>query len=90
MLPASMCGSAPIEVLAAPSLTKVVHVLPEKASAVSGGSATPASTLATGTHNNPSVSSVWAMIPEEHPSMTTTLEHLNLHRVRPTAQVLGG
>jgi hypothetical protein len=33
------------------------------------------------TDNNPSVSSVVAMVPEEHPSMTTTLKHLNSHKM---------
>jgi hypothetical protein len=87
VLPASMCGSATIEVLAAPSLAEVVNVLPEEASTISGGSAAPATTLATGTHNNPSVSSVRAVIPEEHPSMTTTLEELNSHKTPPTTNI---
>ena len=88
-----MCGSAPIEVLAAPSLTKVVDVLPEKASTISGGSATLATlatTFATGTHNNPSVSSVRAMIPEEHPSMTTTLKELKSHKTPPATNIPSG
>ena len=68
-----MCGSAPIEVLAAPSLTKVVDVLPEKASTISGLRATllAATAFATGTHNSPSVSSVGSMIPEEHLTYST-------------------
>ena len=85
-----MCGSAPIEVLAAPSLTKVVDVLPEKASTISGGSATPATAFATGTHNNPSVSSVGAMIPEEHASMATTLKELKSHKTPPTTNIPSG
>ena len=86
-----MCGSAPIEVLAAPSLTKVVDVLPEKASTISGASATLlATTFATGTHNNPSVSSVGAMIPEEHPSSTTTLKELKSHKTPPTTNIPSG
>ena len=90
MFPASMCGSATIEVLAAPSLAEVVNVLPEEASTISGGSAAPATTLATGTHNNPLVSSVGAMIPEEHPSMTTTLEELKSHETPSTTNVPSG
>ena len=85
-----MCGSAPIEVLAAPSLTKVVDVFPEKASTISGGSATLATTFATGTHNNPSVSSVRAMIPEEHPSITTTLKELKSHKTPPATNIPSG
>ena len=85
-----MCGSAPIEVLAAPSLTKVVDVLPEKASTISGGSATLATAFATGTHNNPSVSSVRAMIPEEHASVATTLKELKSHKTPPTTNIPSG
>ena len=90
VFPASMCGSATIEVLAAPSLAEVVNVLPEEAGTISGGSAAPATTLATGTHNNPSVSSVWAVIPEEHTSMTTTLEELKPHETPSTTNVPSG
>ena len=87
-----MCGSAPIEVLAAPSLTKVIDVLPEKASTISGGSATAtfATTFATGTRNNPSVSSVWTMIPEEHTSISATLKELKSHKTPPTTKLPSG
>ena len=91
MFPASMCGSAPIEVLAAPSLTKVIDVLPEKSSPICGASATiTTATFATRTNNNPTVSSVRAMIPEEHPSMTTTLEEFKSHKTPPTTNIPSG
>merc|ERR1719424_1343259 len=93
--PASMCGSAPIEVLAATSLTKVVDVLPEKASAICGLratllAATSATASSTCTHNHPSVSSVGSMIPEEHPRMTTTLKELKSHETPPTTNIPSG
>ena len=68
-----------MEVLEASSLTKVVDVLPEKSRTISGGSSTH-STSATGTHNDPSVASIGTMVPEQHPCMTTTLEHLKPHK----------
>jgi hypothetical protein len=94
VLPASMRGSAPIEVLAATSLTKVERILPEKTSTISGFRATtPAasySTSATRTHNSPTVSSIGALVPEKHPGMTSTLKHLKSQSVCPSAKMLGG
>ena len=90
-----MCGSTPIEVLAATSLTKVVDVLPEKASAICGPratllAATSATAFATCTHNRPSVSSVGSMIPEEHPCMTTTLKELKSDKTPSTTNIPTG
>jgi len=91
MFPASQVGSAPIEVLAAPSLTKVEGVLPEKASTISGGSATLlATTFATGTHNSPSVSSIGTMVSEEHPCMATAFKHLKSYKMPPSTHTPSG
>jgi hypothetical protein len=89
VLPASMCSSAPIEVLAASSLTKVINVLPEKPSTISGGSATHGA-FATGTYHNPSVAGIGPMVPEEHPGMTTTLKHLKPHKAPTSTNMLPG
>jgi hypothetical protein len=32
------------------------------------------------THNKPFISSIRTMVPEEHPSMTTPLKHLEAHK----------
>ena len=88
-----MCGLAPVKVLAATSLTKVVSILPEKTGTVRGLRATAstlATTLAARTHNSPSVSSVGTMIPEEHPSMTTTLKELKSHKTPPATNIPSG
>ena len=49
-----------------------------------------ATAFATGTHNNPSVSSVRAMIPEEHASVATTLKELKSHKTPPTTNIPSG
>jgi hypothetical protein len=79
MLPTTMRGSAPIEVLATTSLTEVVDILSEKTSAISGNGATGAATFATCTYDSPSIASVGTSVPEQHPSMATTLKELNSH-----------
>jgi hypothetical protein len=84
--PARMRGSASIEVLAAPSLTKVINVFPEKTSTVNGGSATPR-LLAACARNNPPITSIRTMIPEQHPSMATTLKHLEPHKMPPSTNM---
>jgi hypothetical protein len=38
--------------------------------------------------DNPSVSSIRTMVPEEHASMTTTLKHLNPHKMPSCSNVL--
>ena len=86
MLPASMCGSAPIQVLTATSLTKVVNILSEETSAISGNSAARAATFATCAHNIPSIAGVGTSVPEQHPSSTTTLEHLKSHKMPASAK----
>jgi hypothetical protein len=72
--PASHVRSAAIQVLTPTPLTKVENILAEETSAISG--AMECLSLATRAYNSPSVSSIWTMVPEEHPSMTSTFEHL--------------
>jgi len=71
--------------LAPPALTKVEDILPEETSAISDANSM---LLAFCTRDNPSVSSIGTMVPEENPSMTTTLKHLNSHKMPPCANVL--
>jgi len=72
--PASHVRSAAIQVLTPTPLTKIENILAEETSAIS--SAVAGLSLATCTYNGPSVSSIWTMVPEQHPSMTSLLEHL--------------
>jgi hypothetical protein len=78
VLPTSHIRSTIVQVLAPPALTKVKHVLPEETMAVSD---TSSMLLAFCTRDNPSVSSIGTMVPEEHPGMTTTLKHLISHKM---------
>jgi hypothetical protein len=76
--PAGHVWFAAIEVLAPATLTEVESILHEETMAISGTMTTLSH--ATRTYNSPSFPSVWTMVPEEHPSMTTTLEHLQPHK----------
>ena len=38
-------------------------------------------------HNSPSVSGVGTSVPEQHPGVTTTLEHLESHKMPPSADM---
>jgi len=84
VLPTSHVRSAIVQVLAPPALTKVEDILPEETSAISDANSM---LLAFCTRDNPSVSSIGTMVPEENPSMTTTLKHLNSHKMPPCANV---
>jgi hypothetical protein len=88
MLPAGHIRLATVQVLATSTLTKVESILPEETMAICDRIRSVAS--ATGSDNNPSVSSVGPVIPEEHPSMTTTLEELQSHKTPPTTNILSG
>ena len=46
--------------------------------------------LATGTRNSPTVSSIWTMVSEENPCMTTTLKHLESHQTPTSAHMRSG
>ena len=85
MFPTSHVRFATVEVLTAATLTKIEDVLPEEASAISDfkvGVTSP-----TGTNNHPSVSSIATPVPEQHPSMATTLKHLKSHNMPPTTNL---
>jgi hypothetical protein len=69
-------------------LTKIEGILPEEASAIGGAIGDVAS--ATGTCNSPTVASVGAMVPEQHPSMATTLKHLEPYKMPPSANTSSG
>ena len=73
MLPTSHIRSAAVQVLAPTTLTEEVSVFSKEAVAVSG---TMPTSTATRLHDSPSVSSVGAVIPEEHASMATAFKHL--------------
>jgi len=87
MSPTSHVWFATVEVLTAATLTKVEDVLPEEARAISD--LIPGLTSATGTHNHPSVSSIATPVPEQHPSMATTLKHFKPHKMPPGAKMTG-
>jgi len=87
MSPTSHVWFATVEVLTAATLTKVEDVLPEEARAISD--LVPGLTSATGTHNHPSVSSIATPVPEQHPSMATTLKHFKPHKMPPGAKMTG-
>jgi hypothetical protein len=77
--PSSHVWPASLQIGAPTTLTKVVDVFPKEASPISCTMiSTPSASC---THNNPPVCSVVAMVPEEHPSMTTTLKHLKSHQM---------
>jgi len=69
-------------------LLKVEGVLHEETLPISGTMTTMSP--ATGTHNSPSISSIGSMVPEEHPSVTTTLKHFKFHKVPSGTLMLGG
>jgi hypothetical protein len=85
VFPTSHVWSPTVEVLASTTLTKIESIFPEQASAVGYGIST---TLAACTYNGPSVSSIGTMVPEKHPSMTTTLKHLKPYKTPPCTNML--
>jgi hypothetical protein len=100
---ASHVGSAAGQVLTAAALAEVERMLQPRATRASSRFplaataaswlplAAPASTaFALGTCYNPSVSSVRAMIPEEHASSTTALKELKSHKTPPIAKIFSG
>jgi len=87
MLPTCHVRPATIQVLAMASLSKVESVLHKETMAISDFM-TLRCFSATCTRNNPSVSSVRTMVPEEHPGMATMFEHLESHKVPARSHVL--
>jgi hypothetical protein len=88
VFPASHVGSATIQILATSSLTEVESILPEETMAI--GDARRIIAFARCTDNSPPIASVRTMIPEEHPSMTTTLKHLESHQTPTSAHMWSG
>jgi len=86
--PASHVWFATVQVLATTTLTKVESILHEKPMAICDGMFFM--TSASCAHNSPFVTSIWTFVPEQHPSSTTTLEHLELHQMPPSAKTPGG
>ena len=78
----------PHEIMRLATLTKVEDVFPEETVTICDGIA--GLTSAACTHNNPSISSVSTSVPEQHPSMTTTLKHLEFHMMPPSPLMLSG
>jgi hypothetical protein len=74
VFPSSHIGLAPVQVLTPATLAKVEGIFHEETMAICDGML--AVSLATCTHNNPSIASIRPMIPEKHASMTTMFEHL--------------
>ena len=85
MFPAGHVRSATLQVLATPTLTKVESILPEEAMTVRDfvHGVSPAACAS----HSPAVSSVRAMVPEQHPSMTATLKELNSHNTPSTTNL---
>ena len=92
MFPASMCGSAPVKVLAPAALTKVECIFPEKTCTIDSASATTirSRSLAACTRDSPSVASIRTMIPEKHPGMATTLEHFKSDKMPTSSNIPSG
>jgi hypothetical protein len=70
--------SAPVQVLASTTLPKIVDLLLE----------TRATRFCA--HNSPTISSIGTSVPEQHPSMTSALEHLKSQSMCSIAKMLGG
>ena len=88
MFPASKIRSATVQVLTTTSLAKVESIFHEEAMTICDGIIADAT--AASTHNSPSVPSIGTVIPEKHPSMTSTLEHLESHKTPPGTDVWPG
>ena len=73
MPPTSHIRPAAVQVLATTTLAKEVSVFSEEAMAISG--TMPTSTAAR-LDDSPSITSIRAMVPEEHASMAAALKHL--------------
>jgi len=86
LAPATHVWSASVQVVAASALTKIEDLLSEDTMTIRRVTSL-SSPLASRTHNSPSVASIWTVVPEHHTSMTTMLEHLNLHEMPPAANI---
>jgi len=88
MAPTSHVWLATVQVLAPTSLTKVEGVLHEETVAVSGAMGNLSH--ATCTNHSPTVCRIGTLVPEEHPSVSTTLKHLKSHNMPTGGEGLGG
>jgi hypothetical protein len=86
LAPTTHVWSATVQICATTALTKIENLFPEDTGPIMQSGI--AGSFARGTHNRPSVSSVWAFVPEEHPSMATALKHLKFHKMPPGALML--
>jgi hypothetical protein len=77
---ASHVRPATVKVLTAATLPKVEHLLSEDLARASSAR----------TDNLPSVARIWTLVPEQHPSMASTLKHFKPHSVSPRAKMLDG
>jgi hypothetical protein len=88
VLPASHIRFAAVQVLTSAPLIEVESVFPEETMAISDRIRAVAP--ATCTNNSPSIARIGTMVPEKHPSMTTTLEHLKSHKPPPSTHMWPG
>ena len=89
MSPTRHVRPATIQVLAMASLPKVESVLHKETMPISDSMPLRRSS-ATCTRNNPPVSSVRTMVPEEHAGMATMLKHLKPYKMPPCTNVPSG
>jgi hypothetical protein len=69
-------------------LTEVEHIFHEKTVTISDGIRDMASALRF--DNSPSIASVGTSVPEQHPSVSTALEHLESDKMPSAAKTPGG
>jgi hypothetical protein len=86
VFPTSHVRTATVQVLATSTLTKVEDIFSEETMTIRDAMRLSA----TCARNNPPVSSVRAMVPEKHTGMTTTLKHLNSHKMPPCTNMPSG
>ena len=86
MFPTSHIWTATVQILASSTLTEVEDIFSEETMAICD----TVRLSPTCTRNSPTVSSVRAMVPEKHASMTTTLEHLKSHKMPPCTNMPSG
>jgi hypothetical protein len=84
LTPACHVRFATTKVLAPTALPKIKGLLSENSAAIRGWRCT---TAATCTQNKPTAPSVETFVPEQHPSITTTLEHFKSHMMPARAQM---
>jgi hypothetical protein len=83
MLPSSHVRPASVQIRATTTLSKIEGILPEETMPINNSMRLPSAR----TNRQPFVSSVVAMVPEEHASMTTMFKHFESHHA-PSTKVL--